>query len=96
MCKIKLYLYIASATPEIKASAEEIESVLRKKLKGQYSMEVVSLLDNPERAEKEGIFATPFLSILEEGSPNPVKRILGDLNSMRTALGIWIETQEKG
>jgi circadian clock protein KaiB len=50
---------------------------------GTYSIEVVDILKDPQRAESEKILATPMLV---RKKPPPVRRILGDLSDTERVL----------
>jgi circadian clock protein KaiB len=47
------------------------------KLKGNYKLDIIDVLENPDKAELERILATPTLIKL---SPAPTRRITGDLS----------------
>lgn len=93
MCKFKLYLYMSGQTPPSVAGAYNLRVLLDKELKGQYSLEVINVLDNPQRAEEDNILATPTLV---KASPPPEKRVIGDLSDeekVLTALGLIAEKE---
>ncbi len=88
MYKFELYLYMSGETPPSVAGAYNLRVLLDKELKGQYSLEVINVLDNPERAEEDHILATPTLI---KTSPPPERRVVGDLSDKEkvlTALGL--------
>ena len=43
----------------------------------------IDILDHPDKADEDGIFATPTLVRVE---PKPVKKIMGDLSDRRMVL----------
>lgn len=93
MYKFKLYLYMSGETPPSVAGACSLRVLLDKELKGQYSLEVINVLDNPQRAQEDNILATPTLV---KASPPPEKRVVGDLSNeerVLTALGLTAEKE---
>ena len=88
MYKFKLYLYLSNETSPSVAGACNLRVLLDKELKGQYSLEVINVLDNPQRAVEDNILATPTLV---KASPPPERRVVGDLSDKErvlTALGL--------
>ncbi|HEV2812911.1 MAG TPA: circadian clock KaiB family protein [Solirubrobacteraceae bacterium] len=82
-----LRLYVVGGT---QASERALQSVqrLHSALPGDAEFEVVDLRERPEVAERERIVATPLLVRL---SPEPVRRIVGDLSDVdrvRWSLGL--------
>ena len=57
MHEFRLYLYISDETANSVAVAWNLKALLDKKLKNQYSLEVVNLLDNPQRAQEDNILS---------------------------------------
>ncbi len=95
MCKFKLYLYMSGETPPSVADAYNLRVLLDKELKGQYSLEVINVLDNPQRAQEDKILATPTLV---KASPPPEKRVVGDFadkERVLTALGLTAEKENR-
>jgi len=95
MYKFKLYLYMSGETPPSVAGAYNLRVLLDKELKGQYSLEVINVLDNPQRAQEDNILATPTLV---KASPPPEKRVVGDLSDeekVLTALGLTAEKEDR-
>ena len=95
MYKFKLYLYLSGETPPSVAGAYNLRVLLDKELKGQYSLEVINVLDNPQRAEEDNILATPTLV---KAAPPPEKRVVGDLSNeekVLTALGLIAEKESR-
>ena len=91
MYEFRFYLYISSETSNSVASAWNLKSLLDQELKGRYSLEVINVLDNPQRAEENNILATPTLV---KASPLPERRVIGDLsNRARVLLGLGLTTE---
>ena len=70
--------------------------LLRKYLHNKGALEVIDIVENLEQAEKDKILATPTL---EKASPEPVRRIVGDLSDKEMvlpALGLYPKKLPKG
>ena len=86
---------MSGETPPSVVGACNLRVLLDKELKGQYSLEVINVLDNPQRAEEDHILATPTLV---KASPPPEKRVVGDLSDkerLLTALGLTAEKESR-
>jgi len=81
-----LRLYIAGQTPRAIAALENLKKICEVHLAGQYSIEVVDLLKNPQLARGDQILAVPTLV---RKLPEPVRKIIGDLsNEERVLVGL--------
>ena len=58
-------------------------------LEGQYELEIIDVLENPQRAEEEKILATPTLI---KQLPLPLRRVIGDLSDKEKVL-LGLEVQ---
>jgi circadian clock protein KaiB len=79
----QLRLYVAGHTSRSEAALENLKSICEMHLKGQYQIEVVDLLVNPQLARGDQILAVPTLVRL---LPPPVKKIIGDLSNIERVL----------
>ena len=82
-----LRLYVVGGTQASERALHGAER-LRSALDGDAELEVVDLRERPEVAEQERILATPLLVRV---SPEPVRRIVGDLSDaerVRWSLGL--------
>lgn len=70
-------LYIAGETIRSEKAVHAFRRLCEEKLAGNYLLEIVNILETPERAEEDRILATPTL-IRER--PLPPRRIIGDLS----------------
>jgi len=77
----QLRLYIAGQTPKSTTALNNIKKYAEEHLKGQYSIEIIDLLVNPQLAEGDQIFAVPTLV---RKVPEPIRQIIGDLSRART------------
>lgn len=81
-----LRLYIAGQTPRAIAALENLKRICEVHLAGQYTIEVVDLLKNPQLARGDQILAVPTLV---RKLPEPVRKIIGDLsNEERVLVGL--------
>jgi len=79
----QLRLYIAGRTSRSEAALRNLHAICETHLKGQYGIEVVDLLVNPQLAKGDQILAVPTLVRL---LPPPVKKIIGDLSNIERVL----------
>ncbi len=81
-----LRLYIAGETPRALAALENLKRICEEHLAGQYHIEVVDLLKNPQLARGDQILAVPTLV---RKLPVPVRKIIGNLsNEERVLVGL--------
>ncbi len=81
-----LRLYIAGQTPRAMAALENLKRICEEHLAGQYTIEVIDLLKNPQLARGDQILAVPTLV---RKLPEPVRKIIGDLsNEERVLVGL--------
>jgi circadian clock protein KaiB len=93
-----LRLYIAGRTPKSVAALANLKTLLHQQnLTDRYHLEVVDLMEHPERAKADQIIAIPTLV---RRLPPPLKRIIGDLsNTDRVIVGLELDAiglQETG
>lgn len=79
----ELKLYIVGETRKSMSLLNDLKSTLESALKGDYSLEVVDVLEDPQRAIDDKVFATPTLVKVH---PPPVRKVIGDLSSGRDLL----------
>jgi circadian clock protein KaiB len=81
-----LRLYVAGQTPRAIAALENLKKICEDHLAGQYTIEVIDLLQNPQLAQGDQILAVPTLV---RKLPEPVRKIIGDLsNEQRVLVGL--------
>lgn len=78
-----LRLYVAGHTEKSVAAFQNLKKICESHLKGEYSIEVIDLLRQPQLAKGDQIIATPTLV---KKLPTPVKRIIGDLSDTEKVL----------
>ena len=73
----ELRLYVTGSTLLSTRAVENITWLIREDLEGMYECEVVDVLERPDLADEDGIFATPALV---RRSPLPIRKLIGDLS----------------
>jgi circadian clock protein KaiB len=79
----ELRLYIAGKTAKSVQALANLKKYCEEHLKGQYKIEVVDLLLQPQLAEGDQIFAIPTLV---RKVPEPIRKIIGDLSNEEKVL----------
>jgi len=84
-----LRLYVTGNTPRSERAINNLKKLCDEKLEGEYKMEVVDILEQPQLAEDEKILATPMVVKL---LPPPLRRVIGDLSEIdKVLLGLDIK-----
>lgn len=82
----ELRLYVAGQTPKSLAAFANLEKICEEHLAGQYHVEIIDLLENPQLASDDQILAIPTLV---RKLPQPLQKIIGDLsNTERVLVGL--------
>jgi len=81
--KWELRLYVAGNTPKSIVAIDNLKKYCEEHLAGQYSIDVVDLLVNPDLAEGDQILAIPTLV---RKIPLPIRKIIGDLSDKEKVL----------
>ncbi|HWW42451.1 circadian clock KaiB family protein [Pedobacter sp.] len=81
--KYELRLYVAGKTQKSVTALSNLKKYCEEHLSGQYSIEVVDLLLQPQLAEGDQILAIPTLV---KKVPEPVRKIIGDLSNKEKVL----------
>ena len=83
-----LRLYVAGSTPKSVRAFENLKRICEEHLAGAYEIEVVDLIEEPERARPDQVLAIPTLV---RQLPPPVRKIIGDLSETgRVLVGLDI------
>jgi len=80
-----LRLYVAGNTPKSVRAIENLTRLCEEHLKGKYHIEVIDLLQHPDRAKVDQIVALPTLV---RKLPESMKQIIGDLSNTEQVL-LW-------
>ncbi len=84
-----LRLYVAGQTPRCVTAFANLKKICEEHMAGQYQIEVVDLLLNPQLAAGDQILAIPTLV---RKLPEPVRKIIGDLsNTERVLVGLNVQ-----
>ena len=81
--KWELRLYVAGQTPKSILALKNITRYCKEHMDGEYSIEIIDLLKNPQLAEGDQIFAIPTLV---RKVPEPIRKIIGDLSNEEKVL----------
>lgn len=79
----ELRLYVAGKTAKSVTALNNLKRYCEEHLPGKYQIEVIDLLEHPQLAEGDQIFATPTLV---KKFPQPVRNIIGDLSNEQKVL----------
>jgi circadian clock protein KaiB len=79
----ELRLYVAGKTTKSVTALTNLQRYCEEHLKGQYIIEVIDLLEKPQLAEGDQIFAIPTLV---RKVPEPIRKIIGDLSNEEKVL----------
>jgi circadian clock protein KaiB len=89
----ELRLYIAGNTTKSTTALNNLKKYCEEHLKGQYKIEVIDLLVNPQLAAGDQILAIPTLV---RKVPVPIRKIIGDLsNEEKVLVGLNIRPVKK-
>ena len=80
---MELRLYIAGQTPKSILALKNINKYCKEYLNGKYRIEIIDLLNNPQLAEGDQIFAIPTLV---RKFPEPLRKIIEDLSNEEKVL----------
>jgi len=79
----ELRLYVAGKTQKSVTALANLKKYCEEHLQGQYTLEVIDLLEHPQLAEGDQILAIPTLV---KKVPEPVRKIIGDLSNKEKVL----------
>jgi circadian clock protein KaiB len=79
----ELRLYVAGQTPNSLTAFSNLKRICEDHLKGQYHIEVIDLVEEPQLCKGDQILAIPTLV---RKLPKPVRKIIGDLSDTERVL----------
>jgi circadian clock protein KaiB len=92
--KWELRLYVAGQTAKSLVAFANLKRICEEHLAGEYHIEVIDLLKNPQLAAGDQILALPTLV---RKLPAPVRKIIGDLsNTERVLVGLDLQARKVG
>jgi circadian clock protein KaiB len=90
----ELRLYVAGQTPKCLAALANLKKLCEEHMAGEYHIEVIDLLRQPQLAQGDQILAVPTLV---RKLPEPVRKIIGDLsNTERVLVGLDLRPYAQG
>lgn len=91
--KWELKLYVAGQTAKSLLAFANLKRICEEHLAGEYHIEVIDLLKQPQLAKGDQILALPTLV---RKLPEPVRKIIGDLsNTERVLVGLDLRPRAK-
>lgn len=78
-----LRLYIVGGAPNSVQAIANLEAICQEYLKDGYKLEVIDILEHPQRAMAEGVLVTPSLAKL---FPLPTANVVGNLSDRTKVL----------
>lgn len=79
----ELRLYVAGQTARSLTAFANLKRICEEHLHGRYSIEVIDLVERPQLAKGEQIFALPTVI---RRLPSPMRKVVGDLSNAEHAL----------
>jgi len=79
----RLRLYVAGQTPKSITALANLKRLCETHLAGQYHIEVVDLMRQPQLARRDDIVVVPTLV---RQLPPPIRKIIGDLSNVERVL----------
>jgi circadian clock protein KaiB len=90
----ELKLYVAGQTAKSLQAFANLKRICEEHLSGEYHIEIIDLLKNPQLAKGDQILALPTLV---RKLPEPVRKIIGDLsNTERVLVGLDLRPRQPG
>jgi circadian clock protein KaiB len=91
--RMRLELFVIGHSPRSRTAVENLRRILETTMPGEFDLQIIDVLEQPQAAEDSNIMATPTLI---KRAPAPVSRLLGDLSATDTVLrGLGIESSKK-
>lgn len=85
-------LYVAGSSPRAEVAIANLRRICEEDLRGQYSLDIIDVQQQPELAENDRILATPTLI---KQLPPPLRRVIGDLSDKeKVLLGLEVRARE--
>lgn len=80
-----LRLYVAGSTPQSSRAITNIKAICLTHLKDRYTLKIVDLYEQQERAQDDQIIVAPTLI---KQWPLPARRLIGDLSQTERVLAV--------
>jgi len=88
----QLRLYVAGQTPKCLTAFANLKKICEEHLAGEYEIEIIDLIEQPQLAAGDQILAIPSLV---RKLPEPVRKIIGDLSNTERVL-VGLDLREMG
>lgn len=86
--KYLLKLYITGTNARAEQAIANLRAICDNELPGQFELQVIDVLEDPEAAERDRVLATPTLI---KQLPPPLRRVIGDLSDRdKVLLGLEV------
>lgn len=82
---VHLRLYVAGHAPNSTRALANLRRLLQEHLPDQNHLEIINVLEDPQRALAEGVLITPTLVRV---SPGPIMYVMGDLSETARVLAV--------
>jgi circadian clock protein KaiB len=87
----RLCLYVAGQSPKSLLAFANLKKLCEEHLAGRYNIEIIDLVEHPERAKSDDILAIPTLV---RRLPEPLRKTIGDLsNTERVLVGLQLDLE---
>ena len=83
LSKYVLKLYIAGSSPRAEVAIANLRRICDEDLRGEFTLDIIDVHEDPEAAESDRILATPTLV---KALPPPLRRVIGDLSDREKVL----------
>ena len=80
---VVMVLYIAEGGPNSVQAVANLRAICDEHLAANYRLEIVDILQSPQRAQADGVVLTPSLTKV---SPAPAAKIVGNLSDKRSVM----------
>src|SRR5258708_943566 len=88
LSRFQLKLYVTGSSARASAAIANLRRICEQELQGQYELEIIDVLQDPQLAENDKILATPTLI---KQLPPPLRRVIGDLSDRdKVLLGLEV------
>lgn len=92
MSRFLLKLYVTGNSPRAEQAIANLRRICKEELSGEYALEVIDVLEQPDMAERDRVLATPTLI---KTLPPPLRRVIGDLSDRdKVVLGLELRPGE--
>lgn len=78
-----LKLYVTGSSARAATAIANLKRICENDLRGEFDLQIIDVLEDPQRAEDEKILATPTLI---KQLPPPLRRVIGDLSDKEKVL----------